>query len=202
MFAQIIRGTVSDPDVVRPVVDRWLKDLAPSANGWLGSTSGITDDRRLFVLVRFDSEQTAKANSDKPEQGQWWAEMEKLLDGEATFQDSSEVYVDIRGDLDTAGFVQVMDGQTRDPERSKQLMAQTQQARIALRPDILGQVVVGHDEGKFTLVIYFVNEEAARRGERQEIPQELQDAMQEMMSLAVGSPEYLDLRMPWLDSPR
>ena len=202
MFAQTIRGKVSDPDAVRPVVVRWMKELGPGATGWLGSTSGITDDRQLFVLVRFDSEEAATANSDKPEQGQWWAEMEKLLEGEATFQDSSEVYVDARGDLDSAGFVQVMDAQTSDPERSRQLMAETEQARVALRPDILGQVVVGHEDGRFTMVIYFVNEEAARRGERQEIPAELQHAMQEMMALGVGMPEFLDLRMPWLDSPK
>ena len=202
MFAQIIRGKVSDPDAVRPVVDRWMTELGPSATGWLGCTSGIADDRRLFVLVRFESEEAAKANSDKPEQGRWWAEMEKLLDGEATFQDSAAVYVDTRGDLDSAGFVQVMDAQTSDLERSRQLMAETQEARVALRPDILGQVVVGHDDGKFTVVIYFVNEEAARRGERQEVPAELQNAMQEMMALGVGMPEFLDLRMPWLDSPR
>ena len=179
-----------------------MTELGPSATGSLGSTSGITEDRRLFVLVRFESEEAAKANSDKPEQGQWWAEMEKLLDGEATFQDSAAVYVDTRGDLDSAGFVQVMDAQTSDLERSRQLMAETQEARVALRPDILGQVVVGHDDGKFTVVIYFVNEEAARRGERQEVPAELQNAMQEMMALGVGMPEFLDLRMPWLDSPR
>ena len=202
MFAQIIRGKVSDPDAVRPVVDRWMTELGPSATGWLGSTSGVTDDRRLFVLVRFESEEAAKANSDRPEQGRWWAEMEKLLDGEATFQDSSEVYVDTRGDLDSAGFVQVMDAQTSDPERSRQLMAETQEARVALRPDIIGEVVVGHGDGKFTVVNYFVNEEAARRGERQEIPAELQESMKEMMALGVGLPEFLDLRMPWLDSPR
>ena len=62
--------------------------------------------------------------------------------------------------------------------------------------------VGGHEDGKFTVVIYFVNEEAARRGERQEIPAELQHAMQEMMALGVGMPEFLDLRMPWLDSPK
>ena len=202
MFAQIIRGKVSEPDAVRPVVDRWMTELGPSATGWLGSTSGVTGNNQLFVLVRFESEEAATANSDKPEQGQWWAEMEELLDGEATFQNSSEVYLDIRGDLDSAGFVQVMDGQSSDPERSKQLMAETQEARVALRPDILGQVLVGRGEGKFTMIIYFVNEEAARRGERQEVPAELQDAMREVMALGVGMPEFLDLRMPSLDSPR
>ena len=98
MFAQIIRGKVSDPDAVRPVVDRWMNELGPTATGWLGSTSGATDDGQLFVLVRFESEEAARANSDKPEQGAWWAEMEKLFDGEATFQDSNDVQVDTSGD--------------------------------------------------------------------------------------------------------
>ena len=88
MFVQIIRGKVSYPDAVRPVVDQWMTQLGPSAEGWLGSTGGVTDDNELFVLVRFESEEAARANSDKPEQGRWWAEMAQLLDGEATFQDS------------------------------------------------------------------------------------------------------------------
>ena len=47
MFAQIIRGKVSDPDAVRPVVERWMKELGPNATGWLGSTSGVTEDGRF-----------------------------------------------------------------------------------------------------------------------------------------------------------
>ena len=93
MFAQIIRGKVSDQRAVRPVLDRWMTELGPTAKGWLGSTSGITDDNEVFVLVRFESEEAARANSDKPEQGQWWAEMEKVFDGEPTFQDSNNVIV-------------------------------------------------------------------------------------------------------------
>ncbi|HEY5855820.1 MAG TPA: hypothetical protein VIW24_17695 [Aldersonia sp.] len=119
MFAQIIRGKVSDPDAVRPVVDRWMNELGPTATGWLGSTGGVTDDGQLFVLVRFESAEAARANSDNPEQGAWWAEMEKLFDGEATFQDSNDVQVDTSGDPDAAGFVQVMSGQVSDPERAK-----------------------------------------------------------------------------------
>src|SRR6476620_6015827 len=108
MFVQTIRGKVSDPAAVRPIVDRWMNDLGPSATGWLGSTSGITDDNQLFVLVRFESDEAARANSDKPEQGEWWAEREKLFDGEPSFQDSNDVQVDTSGDPDVAGFVQVM----------------------------------------------------------------------------------------------
>jgi len=202
VFAQIIRGKVNDPSAVRPVVDRWMKELGPTANGWLGSTSGITDDNELFVLVRFDSEEAARANSDKPEQGAWWAEMEKVFDGEPTFRDSNNVIVPSAGAPDTAGFVQVMSGQSSDPDRSAQLMDSSRDARVAHRPDILGSITVVHGEGKFTMVIYFESEEAARKGESKPLPAELQAQMQEMMSLSVGQPEFLDLKAPWLDSPK
>jgi len=201
MFAQIIRGKVSDPDAVRPVVERWMKELGPNATGWLGSTSGVTEDGQLFVLVRFESEKAARANSNKPEQGKWWAEMERLFDGAAAFQDSNDVQVDTSGDPDAAGFVQVMSGQVTDPERVKQLMADQPDMR-ALRPDILGSVTVSHDEGKWTMVIYFKSEAEAREGEAKEMPPEALKAMEEMQSLSVGQPEFLDLKAPWLDSPK
>ena len=201
MFAQIIRGKVSDPRAVRPVVDRWMTELGPTAKGWLGSTSGITDDNEVFVLVRFESEEAARANSDRPEQGAWWAEMEKLFDGEPTFQDSNDIQVDTSGDPDAAGFVQVMTGQVTDPDRAKQLMAEQPDMRT-LRPDILGSVSVGHEDGKWSMVIYFTSEAEAREGEAKEMPPEALKAMEEMQSLSVGQPEFLDLKTPWLDSPK
>jgi len=201
MFAQIIRGKVLDPSAVRPVVDRWMKELGPTAAGWLGSSSGITDDNQLFVLVRFESEEAAKANSDRPEQGEWWSEMEKLFDGEPTFQDSNEVYVEATGDPDSAGFVQVVMSQVSDPERSRKAAMETLEARRALRPEVVGTVVVAHDEGKLTMAVYFTDEASAREGERREVPADLQEAMNEMMSMSVGVPQFLDLKTPWLDSP-
>jgi len=63
VFAQIIRGKVTDPNAVRPVVDRWVKELGPTAKGWLGSTSGIADDNEVFVLVRFESEESVVPQS-------------------------------------------------------------------------------------------------------------------------------------------
>lgn len=201
MFAQIIRGKVSDPTAVRPVVDRWMTELGPTAKGWLGSTSGITDDNEVFVLVRFETEEAARANSERPEQGAWWAEMEKLFDGEPRFQDSNDVQVDTSGDPDAAGFVQVMTGQVTDPDRVKQLMAEQPDMRT-LRPDILGSVSVGHEDGKWAMVIYFTSEAEAREGEVKEMPAEAVKAMEEMQSLSVGQPEFLDLKTPWLDSPK
>jgi len=200
VFAQIIRGKVTDPKAVRPVVDRWMKELGPTAKGWLGSTSGITDDGRLFVLARFESEDAARANSDRPEQGEWWAEMEKLFDGEATFQDSNNVKVETPSDPDAAGFVQVMTGQVSDPERAQALMA-NQPNMQDVRPDILGSVTVSLDDGKWTMIVYFRSEKEAREGEQREMSPEMMKAMEEMQSLSVGQPEFLDLKTPWMDSP-
>ena len=133
MFAQIIRGKVFDPAAVRPLVDRWMKELGPTATGWLGSTSGITEDNRLFVLVRFESEEAARANSERPEQDKFWLETSKQLEGEPTFKDSTDVTVEEFGDLNAAGFVQVMSGQVTDPDRAKQLMSEMPDMRASAR---------------------------------------------------------------------
>ncbi|MGE5763508.1 MAG: hypothetical protein ACM3ZF_06425, partial [Mycobacterium leprae] len=64
---------------MRAAFERWVEELAPGAAGWLGSTAGVTDDGRFIGLARFESEQAARRNSDRPEQGRWWAETSKLF---------------------------------------------------------------------------------------------------------------------------
>ena len=201
MFAQIIRGRTFDPWAVRPLVDRWLKELAPGATGWLGTTSGVADDNQLFVLVRFESEEDAKANSDRPEQGEWWAEMESLFEEAPTFQDSSEVFVETRGDLNSAGFVQVRMGRFTDIDRVTKIMIDSLPARTADRPDILGTVNVGYGSDEAVALLYFKSEQAAREGGRKEPSPEVKAVLEEMRSLSVGQQEILNLRTLWLDSP-
>jgi hypothetical protein len=202
VFVQTFRGRVFDPVAVRPVIDRWMTELGPTATGWLGSTSGITDDHQVFVLVRFESEEAARANSDKPEQGQWWAEMAKLFDGEPAFHDSTDVLEESVGDRDSAGFVQVILGKTSDIKRSRELMNADLPGRADGRPDILGSISIGYDNGEYAYVVYFTSEGEAREGEKKELPPEVKAVMDELMSLGVGQPEFLDLRTLWIDSPK
>lgn len=202
MFAQVIRGKTSDPKAVRASLDKWMKDLRPTATGYLGTTSGVTEEGELFALVRFESEEAAKANSDRPEQGQWWAEFEKTLDGEASFRDSSDVEVESVGDLDSAGFVQVMVAKSKDLDRSKMLTNSLRDARTTNRPDILGSVGVSFGGGEFAYALYFTSEQEARAAEGRARPADVQATMDEMMSLAVGAPEYVNLKTPWLDGPK
>jgi hypothetical protein len=201
MFVQIIQGTTSDPEGLLAAGDRWIQDLAPGATGWLGSTSGVTEDGRAITVVRFESEEDARHNSDRPEQDKWWAETSKLYDGDATFLDSTDVTVDLQGDPDQAGFVQIMQGRGSDPERARELMNTDADKWAAFRPDVLGSVTVGHQGGAYTMVLYFTSEAEAREGERKEVPQELKANMEEMEKLTIGEPEFFDLKQLDLRSP-
>jgi hypothetical protein len=202
VFVQVIQGQVDDAGQVRAAMDRWAQELAPGADGWLGSTAGVTDDGRFIALARFESEEAARRNSDRPEQDRWWAETSKLFTGEARFRNSSDVTLDVAGDLDQAGFVQVMQGRGTDPDRARELMAQDSSAWADFRPDIVGSVAVGHEGGAYTMAMYFTSEAEAREGERKEPPPELQAQMEEMQRLSIGQPEFFDLTQPWLYGPR
>jgi hypothetical protein len=202
MFVQVIKGQVADAAQLRGAIDRWQQDLAPGASGWLGTTAGVTDDGRFIAVARFESEEAARRNSDRPEQDRWWSEVSSQLTGEATFQDSTDVTVDLQGDPDQAGFVQVMQGRGSDPERAKELMNTDSDKWAAFRPDVLGSVAVGHDAGAYTMVMYFTSEAEAREGERKEPPPELKAQMDEMGKLGIGEPEFFDLKEPWLAAPK
>ena len=201
MFVQVIQGRTSDPAKLRAQLDKWVAEIAPGAAGWLGSTSGVTDDGQAIALARFESEEMAQANSDRPEQSTWWDEMAALYDGEPTFHNSRAVDVDTQGDPGQAGFVQVMQGRVSDPDRARELMSADPTDWAAFRPDILGTVWLGHEEDGWTMAIYFTSEAEAREGEQKEPPAEMVEMMQEMESLAVGETSYFDLKEPWLHSP-
>ena len=201
MFVQVIEGQVSDAEEAHEALERWMRDLAPGATGWLGTTAGVTDDGRFIALARFESEEAARSNSDRPEQGQWWAETARLFSGEATFHDSTEVVEDVAGDPDQAGFVQIMQGRSTNPERARELMEQNPEDWAAFRPDVVGSVTAMHDEGAYTMAMYFTSEQEAREGEKKEPPAELKAQMDEMNTLSAGKPDFFDIKRPWLYSP-
>lgn len=202
MFVQVIQGRTSEPAALRAAFDRWAAELAPSAVGYLGSTAGVTADGRFICLARFESTDAARRNSDRPEQGAWWSEASGHLEGEATFHDSEEVDVDLAGDPDRAGFVQVMQGRSTDPARARHLMTQGSDTWASFRPDVLGSLTVDHGDGSWTTELFFTSEAEAREGERKEPPPELQAQMAEMASLTVGEVEFFDLEEPWIYTPR
>src|SRR4051812_2872412 len=158
MFAQVIRGRTADAEAVRTATERWNRDLAPGAIGWLGSTTGVTDDGQVVLVVRFESAEAAERNAARPEQDGFWAETRGLFEGEPAFLESENVTVETVGNPDQAGFVQVMQGRTSDPARSQELMSQFPlESMKDFRPDILGSVMIAHDQGRWTQLINFTS---------------------------------------------
>jgi hypothetical protein len=200
MFVQVFQGQVSDAAAALARLDAWEAELAPGAVGWLGSTAGVTESGTFIALARFESEEAARKNSERPEQSAWWEETRKVFTDEPEFHDSINVDVDLEGDPDEAGFVQVMQGRTSDPDRARELMNDDSLDWATLRPDILGSLNAEHDGQAWTMALYFTSEEAAREGERKEPPPELETMMKEMDSLSVGETRYFDLKEPWLRS--
>lgn len=202
MFAQLIQGRTSDAEAVRTALDKWMEELQPGAIGWLGSTIGVADDGRFVAVARFESAEAAARNSERPEQSRWWEETQRLFDGEVTFADSEDVEVDLTGNPDRAGFVQVMQGRVTDRGRAKELVAQlSTEDMAAFRPEILGSVMINYDPDRWAQVIYFTSEAEAREGERKEAPPKVQAVMEQLMALSPEPPDFIDLRQPLLYSP-
>ena len=171
------------------------------APGWLGSTAGVTADREFVVLARFTSAEEAQRNSERPEQGAWWIEMQKLFIEEPSFADYDDVILVRGGGSDQAGFVQVMVGHTADPDRARQLTRDFAGIGADFRPDILGGVVGIRDDWSLAQAFYFTSEQEAREGEELEPPAELRDGFDEQTRLT-SEVRFLDLTEPWLYTAR
>jgi alanine racemase len=79
-------------------------------------------------------------------------------------------------------------------------MAHDPETWAAFRPDVIGTVEVGYDDGACTAVMYFSSEAEACSGERLEVPLEWRAAMDEMDKISVEESEFLDLKQPLMRS--
>lgn len=195
MFIQVIQGRCTRQDELRSTADRWHTDIGPTVAGWLGGTYGFTDDDTFVGVVRFESRELAAANAERPEQGQWWAEMEALFDGPVEFHDCSDVTLMLDGGSDDAGFVQVIRGTVDDPERLRSMMRESEMLHEA-RPEILGATLAIEDDGTFTETVAFADETSARAAEAKEMPQDVREALES----AMHDVRFLDLHHPWFAS--
>lgn len=198
---QIIQGKVREPGAARATLDRWFTDLQPDAKGWLGGTYGVTEDGTLVACVRFSDRAAAMANSERPEQAAWWRDMETHFDGPVTFHDCDDVTVLLGGGSDEARFVQVIQGRVSDLERFHQLMDSSGAMLATYRPDILGATIAIDSQGVVTETVAFTSEEAARRAEQQELPEDARAMVDEEMSL-MEDVAFLDLPTPWFATAR
>jgi hypothetical protein len=196
VFIQIIQGKCTRQDAARALADRWLEEVGPGATGWLGGTYGFTDDDMFVGVIRFESRETAMTNSARPEQGAWWAEMEKCFDSPAEFHDCDDVTLMFDGGSDDAGFVQIIRGKVDDAAKLKAMMTDTETLH-EMRPEILGATLAIEADATFTETVAFTSEEAARKAEASTpMPDDMAREWESMMH----DVQYLDLHRPWFAS--
>jgi hypothetical protein len=200
MFIRVIQGRATNPPGIRRDLGRWQRLLAADADGWLGSTAGITEDGWSITVVRFASEAQARRNSDRPEQRQWWRDASQHL-ARIAVHDASKVHTYGQGGADQAGFVQVIQGHIDDlehmatPGREQEVLARE-------APHILGMTVAEHADrpGDFTQIVYFSSEQDARQFDP-ELPVEAEELAQEERRRLMTNLRCFDLRDPQLLSP-
>lgn len=201
MWAQIIQAPVKDKAKLRKQWEEAREKLTPGSIGFLGATGGITTDGEFVLVARFESEEKARQNQNRPEQDAWWKETEKAL-GKAKFQESSDVQV-IRPGSDDAGFVQMIQSKIKDRAKFEKLDAEMPIDEFSkYRPDVIGELRTWLPGNTLHSVIYFTSEKEARAGEKKEaeLPPEVKKGMEEWMS-CFDSPKYFDINEPWLSSP-
>jgi hypothetical protein len=137
VFIQVIQGRALDPPGIRRELDRWQRQLATDADGWLGATAGVTEDGWSVVVMHFDSEQQARRNSERPEHRAWWREASRHL-GEVGFHEAPKVRLFGDGRSDLAGYVQVIQGHIDELERMASLGGDQEEVMAREAPHILG----------------------------------------------------------------
>lgn len=197
MFIQVIRGRAKDSAGLRKQTEVWQQELKPGAVGYLGSTGGVSPSGEFVMVVRFESVDAARRNSERPEQGRWWSETEKYIDS-PTFLDCDDVSLFLNGGSDDAGFVQVITGRARDRERLKALDREMAGQIRSARPDVIGGTTA-FDGDMVVQTVYFTSEKAARQGESQKPPPEAAAQIEEWQSL-IENVGFIDLPEPWLNS--
>lgn len=199
MFIQVMEGRVGDADGLHAQLAAWMTDLKPGADGWLGTTAGISADGTFIAVTRFESEAAARANSDRPEQGAWWDATGPTFDGDVTFSDCSDVDEFGDGGSDDAGFVQVIFG--HGDRATLMAVADEMQAILRkMRPDVIGGTMAWVGGGAFVQTVYFTNEGDARANESAEPATDEDLAARERLISLVTFDRFVDIPAPMLYS--
>jgi hypothetical protein len=199
MFIQIIQGRATNPPGVRRDLGRWQRLLAADAEGWLGSTAGITEDGWSITVVHFASEAHARRNSDRPEQRTWWRDASQHL-ARIAVHDAARVHSYWQGDANKAGFVEVIQGHSDDLEGMAILGRDQEEVLAWAAPHILGVTVASHADrpGDFTQIVYYTSEQDARQFEP---PAEADETGRQQRRGMLTNLHSFDLRDPQMLSP-
>jgi hypothetical protein len=197
VFVQMALGRAADAAAVRRQWDRWATDLSPGAAGLIGATGGVTTDGRTVLITRFESQDAARGNAERPEQGSWWAEtVGGALAGRLEVLETADVTLHGGKGWEAARFVQVMRARVRDRRRFEAIEGELTPRFMQLRPDLLAAYRAWFPDGSVAAIDYFMSEAEARAGEQKELPDAVGARFTEWISL-LADVEWFDLTDPW-----
>jgi hypothetical protein len=201
MFIRVIKGRATNPPGIRRDLGRWQRQLAADADGWLGSTAGITPDGWSMSVIRFASADHARRNGERPEQREWWRDASQHL-ARVVSHDAPKVHTYRNGSTDEASFVQVIQGHSDNLERMAALGRDQEEVLAREAPRLLGMTVAEHTgrPGDFTQILYFTSEQDARRL-AQEAPGAADEPVLEQLRSLMTTSRCFDLRDPQLLGP-
>jgi hypothetical protein len=197
MFVDVISGSTENPHEMQRRIGEWVTDIAPHTPGWRGTTAGVAADGTFVAMTRIDAE-VAPA----PAHDQWRTATLALLAGDR----SSLIYdrvnlLEEQGDVGSAEFVQFVLGRVRNTAESHRYLTEFDAVYAPLRPDCVGRLMAGRDDGRFIGAFYFTSEEEARAAEGQEMSPEIVALIERGETLSDGPAIYIDLTRPWIHRP-
>jgi len=196
MFAWVLEGKAADPEDVGRQLGHWINQFGATP-GYLGSTGGVTDDRRFLLFARWESQEAGDLLLARPEQQAWYAEFQKSFDGPVEFTESADVTTYLAGGSDSAGFVQAMKVAGVERARIDEADREFEKLAADFRPDLIGGVRVWTAPDAFIEANYFTSEDAAREGEKKEPPAEVAAGFEDFMDM-MKEAEFFDFTQPLL----
>jgi hypothetical protein len=122
--------------------------------------------------------------------------MQGHFSGPVTFHDCADVTLLLDGGSDQAGFVQVIQGRTKDPAKLRALVEKTAPLLMRYRPDVFGATIAIDADGFVTQTVGFTSEAEARQAESRDLPDEVKEMMDVQQEL-LQDVRFLDLHHPW-----
>jgi hypothetical protein len=197
VYIQMAQGKCDRQDEMRRIVDNWSAAMA-EREGWLGGTYGFTDDGRFVGVTRYASAADCERLFADELSQQSWATAQRICE-DLVMHESGDVTMMLEGGSDSAGFVQVMRGHIGDPERFRHLASDEMTSMLhQARPEVIGGTLAVEPDGAFIETIFFTDEDSARHGESQDMPEQVRAELED----AFADVEYLDLHKPWFASHR
>ncbi|MCD0448945.1 hypothetical protein LO762_07045 [Actinocorallia sp. API 0066] len=204
MFIQLIEAPAADADTLREASYRWADKLGSTSVGWLGCTSGVTEDGVWISAERFESEQKAWVESGRPGRRRWWAETLRGLAGEARFINCREVevFAPDPSAIDTARYIEIVQGRVKDAALMRTLLRSMEKQMYAHRTDLLGSTLAFHPDDGYTHILYHTDEDAVFDAQLRETPPQVKAMMDAIYELNTVAPRHLLLTDPWVHSRR